>query len=230
MLPCVILCGGLATRLHPLTEQVPKSLVEVDGKPFLFHQLQLLRSHQICDVVLCIGYLGESIRMYAGDGSKFDITLRYSSDADIRLGTAGAVRKALDYLPECFFVLYGDSYLECDYEAIAQSFHRSGKLALMTIYRNEGSFDSSNVRAENGLILRYEKAAHDADMRYIDYGLGVFSRSIFEALPPGRVIDLQSVYQDLLAQGELACYEVSQRFYEIGSIQGLHDLERHLSS
>ena len=229
MLPCVILCGGLATRLYPLTEQLPKSLVKVSGQPFLFHQLRLLRSQGIYDVVLCIGHLGGLIQTYAGDGCQFGVSLRYSSDAGIRLGTAGAVRSALGYLPQSFFVLYGDSYLQCDYAAIERSFLQSGKQALMTIYRNESSFDSSNVEAENGVILRYDKVQQTDKMRYIDYGLGVFHRDVFAALPIGQPADLQLVYQTLLAQGELASYEVTQRFYEIGSLQGLRDLEEHLS-
>ncbi len=228
MLPCVILCGGLATRLQPLAAHLPKSLVPVNGKPFLSHQLRLLQSRGICNVILCIGHLGDAIQAYAGDGSEFGVRLRYSSDAAIRLGTAGAIRKALEVLPPSFFVLYGDSYLQCNYREVEESFQKSGKQALMTIYRNEGCFDVSNVEAQNGLILRYDKAARSAEMQYIDYGLGVFSRQVFAELPLGQPIDLQFVYQSLLAQGELAAFEVRERFYEIGSPQGLRDLEQYL--
>ncbi len=229
MLPCVVLCGGLATRLYPLTEQVPKSLVQVDGKPFLYHQLRLLQSQGIRDAILCIGHMGHAIQSYGGDGSEFGVRLRYSSDAPLRLGTAGAIRKALEELPPIFFVLYGDSYLQCDYGAIARSFHQSGKQALMTIHRNDDRFDRSNVEAQNGRIVRYDKAVRTPEMQYIDYGLGVFNRQTFAELPSGQPVDLQFVYQNLLAQGQLAAFEVSERFYEIGSPEGLRDLERYLA-
>lgn len=229
MLACAILCGGLARRLGPLTEQVPKSLIPINSEPFLAHQLRLLRSNGIDRAVLCAGFLGEMIREFAGDGSAFGMELSYSFDGDTLLGTAGAIRKALALLDKEFFVLYGDSYLTCDYRAVAASFQSSGRMGLMTIYRNEGSYDSSNVEAADGMILRYDKRNRAPQMRYIDYGLGVFARSVFEALPPEESRDLAEVYQALLFSGELASYEVKERFYEIGSEQGIHDLEKYLA-
>lgn len=228
MFPCAILCGGLATRLRPVTEKIPKSLLPVNGEPFIAHQLRLLRSRGIDQIVLCAGYLGEMIQNFVGDGTQFGMRVSYSFDGEQLLGTAGAIRKALPLLSEAFFVLYGDSYLTCEYREIAGAFMRANKPALMTIYRNEGQFDSSNVEAEGGLIIRYDK--HDATpgMHHIDYGLGVFSRSVFEALPPGEARDLARVYQDLLCTGDLASYEIKDRFYEIGSPQGIRDLERFL--
>jgi N-acetyl-alpha-D-muramate 1-phosphate uridylyltransferase len=230
MLSCAILCGGLATRLRPITETIPKSLVPVNGEPFLQHQLRLLQSKGIRDVVLCIGHLGEMIQDFAKDGRDLGLQIRYSFDGAPLLGTAGAIRKALPLLGKSFFVLYGDSYLDCDYAAVAHTFTASNKRGLMTIYRNEGHFDTSNVEAENGAILRYDKKKRTPQMRYIDYGLGVFQAPVFQALPPDEVCDLADVYQFLLRDGQLAAYEVSERFYEIGSPAGIADLERHLAN
>lgn len=230
MLSCAILCGGLATRLRPITETIPKSLVTVHGEPFLQHQLRLLQSKGVCEVVLCIGHLGEMIQDFAKDGRDFGLHIRYSFDGAPLLGTAGAIRKALPVLGERFFALYGDSYLDCDYALVADTFAASRKRGLMTIYRNEGSFDTSNVEAENGVILRYDKKKRTPQMRYIDYGLGVFQASVFEELPPDEVCDLADVYQSLLKDGQLAAYEVGERFYEIGSPAGIGDLERYLAS
>ncbi len=229
MLPCAILCGGLATRLRPVTETIPKSLIAINGEPFIGHQLRLLRSRGLKRVVLCVGYLGEMIEQYVGDGSSFGLTISYSFDGKRLLGTAGAIRKALPLLGASFFVLYGDSFLACDYASVAAAFQRSSKRGLMTIYRNEGRYDSSNVEAAEGLIIDYDKKKRTSRMHYIDYGLGVFDRSVFEEMPPDAFRDLADVYQDLLAAKELASYEPRERFYEIGSVQGLRDLEQHLA-
>ncbi len=228
MLPCAILCGGLATRLRPVTEKIPKSLIPIDGEPFLAHQLRLLRTGGVTEVVLCVGYLGEQIREFAGDGGKFGLSISYSFDGEKLLGTAGAIRKALPFLNGPFFVLYGDSYLPCDYQDVARAFATSHRRGLMTIYRNEGLYDASNVEAANGVILRYDKRHKTPEMRFIDYGLGAFERPVFEQLPPDEVIDLAQVYQNLLAAGDLAAYEVKERFFEIGSAQGIRDLEQYI--
>jgi NDP-sugar pyrophosphorylase family protein len=230
MLSCVILCGGLATRLRPVTEKVPKSLIRISGEPFIAHQLRLLHSHHVDRVVLCVGYLGEAIQEFVGDGSAFGVTISYSFDGASLLGTAGAIRRALPLLDSSFFVLYGDSYLPCDYESVWSTFEASGKPGLMTIYRNEDNYDSSNVEAADGLILKYDKRERTPSMRYIDYGLGVFKKSVFEELPADQVRDLAGVYQELLMAGDLASYEVQDRFYEIGSLDGIQDLEQRIAT
>lgn len=229
MFPVVILCGGLATRLHPVTETIPKSLIPINGEPFLAHQLRLLRSQGIAEVVLCVGFLGEMIRDFAGDGSRFEIQISYSFDGPALLGTAGAIRRALPYLRETFFVLYGDSYLPCDYAQVGRAFESSGKRGLMTVYRNRGQFDSSNVEYAGGKIVRYDKRQKTRAMEYIDYGLGVFSKPVIAALPPEQPRDLAEVYRDLLADDQLAGFEVTERFYEIGSPRGIADTEAFLS-
>ena len=227
MLPVAILAGGLGTRLYPLTERIPKALVEINGEPFLAHQLRLLRAAGIAQVVLCVGRHGERIRDYAGDGTQFDLAIDYSVDGPVLLGTAGAVRQALPLLGEAFFVLYGDSYLPCSYRAVEQAFHAAAKPGLMTVYRNEGRWDSSNVEFSAGRILSYDKKNPTPRMHHIDYGLGVFSRTAFEGAAHS---DLADLYRDLLDRRQLAACEVQERFYEIGSFAGLNDLARHLAS
>lgn len=229
-LPVVILAGGLGTRLGEITKAIPKALVEVNGEPFLAHQLRLLRTNGIERVVMCVSHLGEMIRDYAGDGSAFGLRLDYCFDGPSLLGTAGAIRKALPLLDGSFFVLYGDSYLPCDYGFAARSFEQSSKLGLMTVYRNESQWDSSNVEFAGGKIVAYDKNSKSLRMRYIDYGLGVFRRSVFQDLRAGELFDLAKLYQELLVQGELAACEVSQRFYEIGSVNGLKELSEYLAS
>jgi NDP-sugar pyrophosphorylase family protein len=228
-LPVAILAGGLATRLHPLTKQIPKVLVDVNGEPFAAHQLRLLRRHGLTYVVFCVGYLGEQVVDALGDGSRWGMELRYVFDGPRLLGTGGALRRALAELGEAFLVLYGDSYLDCDYTAVAQAFTRSGRLGLMTVFRNAGEWDSSNVVFEAGEIRRYDKNRRTPEMRYIDYGLGALRAAAFDPYPADAPLDLAVVYQDLLARGELAAHEVAQRFYEIGSPAGLEETRRFLA-
>lgn len=228
-MPAVILAGGLATRLRPLTEAAPKALLEIHGKPFLWHQLRLLRGAGIRRVVLLAGYLGERIQDYFGDGADVGVELQYSFDGPKLLGTAGAIRQALPLLPERFFVLYGDSYLDCDYHAVQAAFLRAGTGGLMTVYRNEGKFDSSNVEFNGTSIVRYDKTRRTPEMHHIDYGLGAFRRRVFSDIPKATTRDLASVYLTLLENGELAAYEVLERFYEIGSLEGLRETAEYLS-
>jgi NDP-sugar pyrophosphorylase family protein len=229
MLPIAILAGGLATRLRPITGTIPKALVDIAGAPFLGHQLRLLSQRGIERVVLCVGYLGEQVRGYAGDGSAFGLHVDYSFDGPRLLGTAGAIRQALPLLGEDFFAIYGDSYLPCDYGEAARTFLESGKPGLMTVFRNEGRWDRSNVEYADGRILAYDKANRTPRMRHIDYGLGVFRRGAFDTVPPDQPCDLAAVYQDLLQRGELAAWEARERFYEIGSPEGIRELTEFLS-
>jgi NDP-sugar pyrophosphorylase family protein len=224
-IPVAILAGGLATRLRPITERIPKSLVAVAGRPFLAHQLELLRARGIRRVVLCVGHLGEMIQGEFRDGREFGVQLDYVFDGPVLLGTGGAIQQALPRLGERFFVLYGDSYLPVDYRPIAEFFARSGKLGLMTVYRNEGRYDTSNVVFGEGEIKMYDKQARLPEMQHIDYGLSLFRAAAFDAYPPGSRFDLAELMGRLVARGQLAGYEVPERFYEIGSHQGLAELD-----
>jgi NDP-sugar pyrophosphorylase family protein len=229
-IPVAILAGGLATRLRPITEKIPKSLVLVAGKPFLAHQLELLRSRGIHRAVLCIGYLGEMIQREFGDGSTYGLRLDYSFDGPKLLGTGGAIQRALPLLGDEFFVLYGDSYLPVEYRPVAEFFRRSGKLGLMTVYRNEGRYDISNVVFRDGEIAVYDKKNRPPEMRHIDYGLSLFKAPVFESYATDRPFDLTEVMGKLVRERQLAGYEVRERFYEIGSPTGLAELETLLQS
>ncbi len=225
MLPVAILAGGLATRMRPLTETVPKSMLQVAGEPFINHQLRLLAGQGIRRVILCIGYLGERIREHVGDGSAFGLQVEYSQDPPRHLlGTGGAILHALPLLGTAFFVLYGDSYLPCDFAAVQDAFWRSRKPALMTVFQNENRWDVSNVRFENGAIRTYDKTLQTPEMRHIDYGLGILTAEVLTTYSPP--LDLADVYADLVHKGKLSGFEVSERFYEIGSMKGLKEAER----
>jgi NDP-sugar pyrophosphorylase family protein len=223
--PVAILAGGLATRLHPVTTSIPKALVRVAGEPFIAHQLRLLHSRGIRKVVLCVGYLGELMAAKLGNGQRFGMKIEYSFDGPRLLGTGGALKRAADKLGDRFFVLYGDSYLPIDYSQVAKAFQESGKSALMTLYKNEDRWDRSNVWFEGKQICLYDKNQHIPKMQHIDYGLGVLRSDVLANWPENETFDLANLYQDLIAKNQLAGFEVSERFYEIGSTEGLAELD-----
>jgi NDP-sugar pyrophosphorylase family protein len=227
--PVAILAGGLGTRLKPYTEAIPKALVDINGEPFVAHQLRLLAARGVSDVLICVGYLGAMIEKVVGDGSAYGLSTRFHYDGERLLGTAGAIRQALPLLGESFFVQYGDSYLDCDYASIQEEHRRSGKKALMTVYCNENLYDKSNVEFRGGRILAYDKKAQRESLRHIDYGLGAFSRSAFDMVPAGAPFDLAAVYRNLLDQGELAGFEVPERFHEVGSHAGLEEFRTYVA-
>ena len=229
ILPVAILAGGLATRLQPITGTIPKVLVEVAGKPFAEHQLELLRRNGITRAIFCVGHLGEMVRDVLGDGNRFGMKFEYSFDGPKLQGTGGALRNALPLLGDAFLVVYGDAYLECDYAAVERTFLESGKTGLMTVFRNAGKWDRSNVAYRDGRIINYDKRNRTPDMEHIDYGLGALRSEVFAPYPVGEPIDLEAIYRDLLARGELAAFEVTRRFYEIGSHEGLEEARNYLS-
>jgi NDP-sugar pyrophosphorylase family protein len=228
-LPAVaILAGGLATRLRPLTERIPKSLVPVAGRPFLAHQLELLRKQGVTRAVLCVGHLGDQIETAFGAGGAFGLELSYSYDGPMLAGTAGALRRALPLLGRDFFTLYGDSYLDVDYRAVWAAYQQHQGLALMTVLPQERATEPANAWYESGRIRAYSKRAHQPEMRHVDYGLGLFSAEVLRE--SGETADLADLQSRLAREGRLAGYEVTQRYYEIGSHQGLADLESRLQA
>ena len=230
MMPVVILAGGLATRLRPITEKTPKALVEVAGKPFVFHQLDWLKRQKVDQVVMCVGYLGETIRERVGTGERWGMKIQYSFDGEKLLGTGGALQKALPLVGKEFFVFYGDSFLPINFSPVKQAFYASGKPAMMTFLKNQGRWDGSNVEARNGKLVAYNKRAPTRLMEHIDYGLGILSASVFRDKNEKEVFDLAEVYEELTKKEQLAGFEVTARFYEIGSKKGLAETEAYLSS
>ena len=229
MLPVVLLSGGLATRMRDYTEKIPKAMIDIEGKPFIHWQLTLLRQQGVERVMLCVGYLGELIEAYVGDGNRYGLRLTYFYDGDRLMGTGGAIKKIEDFLPEAFFVLYGDSYLETPYKPVEDAFFKSDKQGLMTVYENRNLYDTSNVIFRDGRLVAYNKKDKSPDMRHIDYGLCILRKEVFSDFPAGEVFDLADVYEKLAKEEQLSGYEVFERFYEIGSYSGLEELTEKIS-
>jgi len=229
VLPIAILAGGLGTRLRPVTQAVPKALVPVLGRPFIDRQLTHLRAQGFTRVVLCVSHLGEMIEAHVGDGTAFDLDVTYSYDGAERIGTAGALKRALPQLGEAFFTVYGDSFLICDYAAVQAAFEASGKPGLMTVYRNAGTLGPSNVLFRSGRIDAYDKLAPTPEMQHIDFGLSAFRRRAFDEVPVDRPTDLGAVFAALIARGELAGFESATRFFEVGTPEGIAQTEAMLA-
>ena len=216
--PVCILAGGRGTRLGSAVDSVPKPLVEVAGEPFVVYQLRLLKSCGASRIVLSVGYLGDQFERALGDGSAYGLELRYIDDGPEPLGTAGAVRGCLPDLGDRFMVMYGDTYLRIDYGAVYEAFLASGKLGLLTTLRNEGRWDTSNTEVRDGAVVAHDKQAPTPAMDWIDYGLSVLSA---QALKSGDEPDLSLVFKRLAENGQLAAFEASERFYEIGTPHAL---------
>jgi len=231
---CLILAGGLATRMRPLTETIPKALLPVDGRPFVDHQLDWLAAHGVSDVVLSVGYLGDAIRAHVGDGSRYGLAVRVVDEGSNLRGTAGAVRLAFDQgvLDERFLLTYGDSFLPIDFAAVFRAFIDSGAPALMTVYRNQGRWDTSNVIFDGRMVTLYDKQRRTRpaeDFTFIDYGLSALTRRVVEeGIPAGQKADLAELFHALSLRAELAGYQAAERFYEIGSPAGLADFSEWL--
>jgi len=230
MPPIAVLAGGLATRMRPLTEQVPKALLEVAGEPFIAHQLRLFARQGIKEVKLLVGYCWEQIEAFAGDGSRFGVQVDYIVDGPTLLGTGGAVRGAINRLGPEFLVTYCDSWLDAPYAPVVEAFHASGRPALMCVFRNENRWDTSNVQFENGVIRRYSKKFRLPEMHHIDWGLGMLKGCAVATRPTDEPWDLAELYEELATAGRLAGYEMARRFYEIGSFEGLAETNRLLGT
>jgi NDP-sugar pyrophosphorylase family protein len=225
--PICILAGGLATRLGDRVQGTPKALLEVAGEPFIYHQLRLLARHGAREVVLCVGYLGERIVEHVGT-ERFGIRIAYSHDGASLRGTLGAIRHAAPLLGPRFLVLYGDTYLRIDYGAAATAWAGSALPAMMTVLRNEGRWDTSNVRFEGGLVTVYDKRSPNASMRWIDYGLGGFEASVLDAVGP-QVTDVAELYGELARRRSLFGFAATERFYEIGTPEALAEASAFLA-
>jgi len=222
------LAGGLGTRLTTIEAGLPKSMVNVNGQPFIDHQLHLLRRQGVEDVVLCVGHLQQALCQYVGDGTKFGVQVRYSSDGDRLLGTGGAALKASKLSGSPFAVLYGDSYLDLPFAPFAAAFEHSGKAALMTVYRNNNRGIPSNLEVRGGQVVAYNKENPTAAMQHVDFGLSIFSAAAFADFSPAQTFDLTEVVEQLIALGQLACFEVHEPFHEVGSEEGLRELAQYL--
>ncbi len=224
----VILCGGKATRLYPLTKKIPKSMMRFEGKPFLEQQLDLLKKNRIFDIVLCVGYKAEQIKKYFGDGKNFGVEIKYSSDKKRLLGTGGALKKAENLLEDSFLVMWGDSYLPFNFQKAIKFFKKSNKPGMMIVFKNLNKYEPSNVEVKNNLVKSYSKKRKTKKMKYIDYGISIYRKEVLKHLPKNQICDLTKLQQALIKKRQLLAYPAEKRFYQIGSPDGLEELKNYI--
>lgn len=223
----VVLAGGLATRLYPLTKTIPKSMVKVGGKPFLAHQLDLFKLNGIEEVVLCVGHLSEQIVEYFGDGQKFGIKIQYSQEPE-RLDTGGPLKNSYPLLDNEFFTIYGDSYLLTDYQKIAEFYHQQKKSGLMTVYRNNNQIEPSRILVDGPYIKKYQKEPPPPRAQHMEWGLNIFKKKVIPRVQE-KIFPISHYFDLLSPQKELLAYRVKQRFFEMGSMKGLEEVKKLLS-
>ena len=227
-----VLMGGLGTRLKNYTKDCPKSLVDVCGRPFFDYQLDLLTAWGFKKFVFLIGYKADMIEEHYGDGSSRGISIKYSYDGEKLLGTGGAVRRALDLLEDDFLLMYGDSFMDIDYAETLYRYERgkaAGARALMTVLRNNNRFDKSNVVMDGGRLALYDKHNPTPEMDYIDYGVCMYERSLFEPYAADEAFDIADIQHELSTEGKMVAQTVTKRFYEIGSPESLAEFSRYVT-
>jgi N-acetyl-alpha-D-muramate 1-phosphate uridylyltransferase len=224
----VIIAGGLGTRLGELTKNNPKSMVLVNGKPFIEYQIEFLREKGINNIVICIGHLGQQILEYCRNGYRFGVNLQYSYENKLA-GTAGALKLAEPLLEEFFFTLYGDSYVFFDFKNLMEKFITKKMSAVMSVYKNNNQFDRSNTAIKNGMVINYDKNT-TKKYKYIEYGVNYFEKKTLQIIPEAQTYSMGDFFNDLIKLNLLYAYEVKDRFYEIGSLYGLRDFEDYLRS
>ena len=224
----VVLCGGKATRLYPLTKKIPKSMIRFEGKPFLEQQLDLLKKNRIFDIVLCVGYKAEQIKKYFGDGKNFGVEIKYSSDKKKLLGTGGALKKAENLLEDSFLVMWGDSYLPFNFQKAIKFFKKSNKSGMLIVFKNLNKYEPSNVEVKNNLVKSYSKKRKTKKMKYIDYGISIYRKEVLKHLPKNQICDLTKLQQALIKKRQLLAYPAEKRFYQIGSPDGLEELKNYI--
>ncbi len=225
----VILAGGMATRLRPVTLKIPKSLIDINGMPFIQHQLEIIKRCGITETVLCLGNLGKPIEELLGNQYKNTVNITYSYDGETLLGTGGAILKAFPFLSDPFMVMYGDSYLDIDYIEILNYFNNFDRLGLMAVLKNQNKWDKSNIVFRDGKIVRYDKV-DDPEFDHIDYGFSVLRKAAFDKFLLQKNFDLKDVFKNLISEDQLSGFEVKERFYEIGSFSGIEELKEFLKN
>jgi len=225
----VIFCGGLATRLGDHAKDIPKSMIQIEGKPFLEYQIEMLKKQSIKDIVLCAGHLSEKIIEYFGNGEKYGVNIQYSHDGDKPLGPIGALKKAESLLENIFFTMYGDSYVFIDFKRVYSYFSQYDKKALMVVYQNNDRYDISNIVVNNGRVTRYNQEK-TPDMKYIDYGVQIFRKKILKNIQKNTFFSTKDFFPKLIKENELLAFEANKRFYHIGNLKALEEFKKYVKT
>jgi len=221
----VILAGGKGTRLRPITCTIPKPLISINGKPFLQHQLEFIKSHLTDEILLLVSYLGEKIEDYFDDGSKFGVKIDYCYEK-VPLGTAGALKNAESKIKDEFILFNGDTYLPIDYRKIIDYFHQCKAIGVVVVYGNSREIASKNIAVnESGLVMNYNKN-NSKKMTHVDAGITAFKKSILDFIPRNKICSLEEdIFPKLIKAKQLYSFATNQRFYDIGTPRELEAIK-----
>ena len=224
------MAGGLGTRLGSITKKLPKTMVPVNGRPFLEYEISLLKSSGVDEFVLCVGHLGEMVEAHFEDGRRLGVDIRYSYDGPRLLGAAGALKRAEHLLHETFFVTYGDAYLRAEYPALMRKLVESGRQGVMAVYENHDAYGKSDLVVRDGMVVKYDKRGHEEAMNWINFGVSALAKGALALVPPETECNEEEFYGRLIERGELLAFPVKERFYEIGTPASLREFELFISS
>jgi NDP-sugar pyrophosphorylase family protein len=224
----VILSGGRGSRLSPLTNNVPKAMVLLKGKPFLGYLLERLKSCRLKNILILSGHLGEQIEDFFGDGARFGLSIAYSREKEA-LGTAGALKKAEKRLEKSFLLLYGDTYLDLDYRDLIRRFCQYATVGMIAVYANPDKIAVNNMRVGTGMFVEDYNKKDGRGMNYLDSGAMVFKKEVTDFIEKDKVSSLENdIYPRLIAAKAFVAYPMRHRFYDIGSFAGLKLLSEKL--
>jgi NDP-sugar pyrophosphorylase family protein len=224
----VILAGGKGTRLRPLTYRIPKPMVHISGKPFLQHQMEFIKSFCIYEVLLLVGYLGDHIVKYFGNGAEFGVDIDYAYEKT-PLGTGGALKNAESQLAGEFLLLNGDTLLPIDYGELIQYFRRHNRIGAIAVYSNSEKIAPNNIAiGKSNLVMTYNKK-NSQGMTHIDAGVMVFKKEVVDLIPGDQICSLEEeIFHKLIRAKQLVAFSTNQRFYDIGSFKGLEGIKEIL--
>lgn len=228
MAQAVILAGGLGTRLRPITYDIPKPMVPINGRPFLEYQIELLLNQGIMDIVLCVGYLREKIIEHFKDGADFGVNIQYSIE-NKPIGTGGALRNAGSLVEDWFFLLNSDTYLNFDYMKAAEVFLETDKTGLIVVYSNRDKIAANNISLKNNIVLNYDKNTESPEMNGVDAGVSIYRKNVLKYIPPKYPVSFETeIVPLLIAEGQLLGWLIDERFYDIGTTDMIKIMEEVL--
>jgi|AP95_1055475.scaffolds.fasta_scaffold26371_2 D-glycero-alpha-D-manno-heptose-7-phosphate kinase len=195
----LILVGGLGTRLHPYTEQVPKPMVEIEGRPFLEFKIESLRKHGIKDFILLVGHLGEKVEEHFGDGKRFGINIQYSYEKEKLLGTAGAIKNAEHLIKGDFIATNGDTFLDIDFEKLINLHETHDSPFTLTVAHATHPKTQELVEVKDDRIAaiykrdtpEHENHLQTTNKPFVNAGCYIMSKEILNLIPPNQKISLE---------------------------------------
>jgi len=225
----VILAGGRGERMRPLTDIRPKPMIEVCGRPFLEHQLLMLREQGFRRVLLLLGYLPEVVRDYFGDGSKWGMQIDYSITA-VEDNTGRRIKLAEQKLEDSFLLVYCDNYWPMQMDRMWRRFVEAGAPAMLTVYANKDKYTKHTLKLdEAGFVTVYDKTHKTPDLQGTEISFAILRKELVGLLPDTNVSLEETLFPVLIRDRQLAAYVTQHRYYSIGDTPRLPITEAFLS-